>query len=136
VLPVVGGVLRERVTAVFAEAGLRELQAAGVGRAVRVDLPAGQPSEAVADSLAPVLSDELARKPELLDTLVAYLDCGRSLEATSKQLFVHANTVRYRLKRISEIIGWDATGAHEAFVLQVAMVLGSMSESNTEGTVS
>jgi len=39
-----------------AEVGLRELQAAGVGRAVRVDLPAGQPSEAVADSLAPVLS--------------------------------------------------------------------------------
>ena len=73
---------------------------------------------------------------ELLETLVAYLDCGRSLEATSKQLFVHANTVRYRLKRISEVIGWDATGAHEAFVLQVAMVLGSMSESNTEGTVS
>lgn len=73
---------------------------------------------------------------ELLETLVAYLDCGRSLEATSKQLFVHANTVRYRLKRISEIIGWDATGAHEAFVLQVAMVLGSMSESSTEGKVS
>ena len=70
---------------------------------------------------------------ELLETLIAYLDCGRSLEATSKQLFVHANTVRYRLKRISEIIGWDATGAHEAFVLQVAMVLGSMSDSTTEG---
>ena len=70
---------------------------------------------------------------ELLETLIAYLDCGRSLEATSKQLFVHANTVRYRLKRISEVIGWDATGAHEAFVLQVAMVLGSMSDSTTEG---
>lgn len=70
---------------------------------------------------------------ELLETLVAYLDCGRSLEATSKQLFVHANTVRYRLKRISEIIGWDATGAHEAFVLQVAMVLGSMSDTKAEG---
>ena len=70
---------------------------------------------------------------ELLETLVAYLDCGRSLEATSKQLFVHANTVRYRLKRISEIIGWDATGAHEAFVLQVAMVLGSMSDQKAEG---
>ncbi len=46
---------------------------------------------------------------------------------------MHVNTVRYRLKRISEIIGWDATGAHEAFVLQVAMVLGSMSDSTTEG---
>lgn len=73
---------------------------------------------------------------ELLETLIVYLDCGRSLEATSKQLFVHANTVRYRLKRISEIIGWDATGAHEAFVLQVAMVLGSMNETTTEGNIS
>lgn len=69
---------------------------------------------------------------ELLDTLSTYLDCGRSLESTSKRLFVHANTVRYRLKRISEIIGWDATGPREAFVLQVAMVLGSMSEANQQ----
>jgi DNA-binding PucR family transcriptional regulator len=65
---------------------------------------------------------------ELLETLTAYLDSGRSLEATAKLLFVHPNTVRYRLKRISDVIGWDATGAHEAFVLQVAMVLGSLGE--------
>ena len=65
---------------------------------------------------------------ELLETLSAYLDSGRSLEATAKTLFVHPNTVRYRLKRISDVIGWDATGAHEAFVLQVAMVLGAIAE--------
>lgn len=66
--------------------------------------------------------------PELLETLTSYLETGRSLESTARELFVHANTVRYRLKRISEIIGWDATGSREAFVLQVAVVLGSMSE--------
>ncbi|MFM1957014.1 MAG: hypothetical protein RLZ41_413 [Actinomycetota bacterium] len=66
--------------------------------------------------------------PELLETLSAYLDTGRSLESTARELFVHPNTVRYRLKRISEIIGWDATGSREAFVLQVAMVLGAMTE--------
>ena len=66
--------------------------------------------------------------PELLETLSAYLDTGRSLESTARELFVPPNTVRYRLKRISEIIGWDATGSREAFVLQVAMVLGAMSE--------
>lgn len=65
---------------------------------------------------------------ELLETLTAYLESGRSLENTARELFVHPNTVRYRLKRISEIIGWDATGSREAFVLQVAMVLGAMSE--------
>jgi DNA-binding PucR family transcriptional regulator len=66
--------------------------------------------------------------PELLETLSTYLDTGRSLESTARELFVHPNTVRYRLKRISEIIGWDATGSREAFVLQVAMVLGAMSD--------
>ena len=69
---------------------------------------------------------------ELLETLVAYLESGRSLEATAKKLFVHANTVRYRLKRISDVIGWDPTGAHEAFVLQVAMVLGAMQSKESE----
>ena len=69
-----------------------------------------------------------ANSPELLETLTSYLETGRSLESTARELFVHANTVRYRLKRISEIIGWDASGSREAFVLQVAMVLGSMSE--------
>jgi DNA-binding PucR family transcriptional regulator len=68
---------------------------------------------------------------ELLETLGTYLESGRSLESTARELFVHPNTVRYRLKRISEIIGWDATGAREAFILQVAMVLGSMSETDS-----
>jgi hypothetical protein len=65
---------------------------------------------------------------ELLQTLWAYLDNGRSLEATARELFVHANTVRYRLKRISEIIGWDATGAREALILQTALIVGSIAD--------
>jgi len=65
---------------------------------------------------------------ELLLTLWAYLDNGRSLEATARELFVHANTVRYRLKRISEIIGWDATGAREALILQTALIVGSIAD--------
>jgi DNA-binding PucR family transcriptional regulator len=72
-----------------------------------------------------------AASAELLETLACYLETGRSLEATARELFVHPNTVRYRLKRISEIIGWDATGPREAFILQVAMVLGSMSETDS-----
>lgn len=65
---------------------------------------------------------------ELLTTLWCYLDNGRSLEATARELFVHPNTVRYRLKRVSDVIGWDATGAREALVLQSALIVGSMNE--------
>jgi len=65
---------------------------------------------------------------DLLGTLWAYLDNGRSLEATARELYVHPNTVRYRLKRITETIGWDATGAREALILQSALIVGSIAE--------
>jgi hypothetical protein len=64
--------------------------------------------------------------PDLVATLWSYLDNGRSLEATARELFVHPNTVRYRLKRVSEVIGWDATGAREALILQTALILGAV----------
>ncbi|CAN5119181.1 fatty acid biosynthesis transcriptional regulator FasR [soil metagenome] len=67
---------------------------------------------------------------ELLTTLWCYLDNGRSLEATARELFVHPNTVRYRLKRITETIGWDATGAREALILQAALIVGSIAETD------
>ncbi|MBA8816047.1 hypothetical protein FHX48_001120 [Microbacterium halimionae] len=66
-----------------------------------------------------------AHSPDLVATLWSYLDNGRSLEATARELFVHPNTVRYRLKRVSEVIGWDATGPREALILQTALILGA-----------
>ena len=70
-----------------------------------------------------------AHSTELLTTLWSYLDNGRSLEATARELFVHPNTVRYRLKRVSDVIGWDATGAREALILQSALIIGSIERS-------
>ena len=67
-----------------------------------------------------------AHSSDLVLTLWSYLDNGRSLEATARELFVHPNTVRYRLKRVSEVIGWDATGPREALILQTALILGSV----------
>src|SRR5215475_9023179 len=39
----------------------------------------------------------------LLDTVMTYLEQGNSLEATARLLFVHPNTVRYRLRRVTEL---------------------------------
>ncbi|GAA2589448.1 MULTISPECIES: PucR family transcriptional regulator [Microbacterium] len=72
-----------------------------------------------------------AHSSDLVTTLWSYLDNGRSLEATARELFVHPNTVRYRLKRVSDVIGWDATGPREALILQTALVLGAIGTDNT-----
>ncbi|STD08128.1 carbohydrate diacid transcriptional activator CdaR [Dermatophilus congolensis] len=62
----------------------------------------------------------------LLETADSYLRCGRSVEATARSLFVHANTVRYRLSRIEEHIGYDLTNPREAYVVEVALTVGRL----------
>lgn len=62
----------------------------------------------------------------LLETVDVYTTTGGSLEATARQLFIHANTVRYRLKRVSELTGWDPTTPRDAYVLQVALMTGRL----------
>ncbi|MEV4576926.1 helix-turn-helix domain-containing protein [Nonomuraea jabiensis] len=65
----------------------------------------------------------------LLDTLATYLEQGTSLEATARLLFVHPNTVRYRLKKITELTGYQPTEGRSAFTLQVGLILGRLAES-------
>jgi DNA-binding PucR family transcriptional regulator len=62
----------------------------------------------------------------LLETVAAFLDSGGALEATARSLFVHANTVRYRLRRVAEVCGEAPTDARGALTLRVALVLGRL----------
>lgn len=62
----------------------------------------------------------------LLDTLWAYLGTGRSLEAAARELYVHPNTVRYRLRRVADVTGWDPLDARDSYVLQIALALGRL----------
>jgi PucR C-terminal helix-turn-helix domain/GGDEF-like domain len=62
----------------------------------------------------------------LLETLVTFLDSGSSVEATARALFVHANTVRYRLRRVQEISGYSPTDARDAYALRLALTLGRL----------
>lgn len=64
----------------------------------------------------------------LLDTLSVYLEHASSLEATARMLFVHPNTVRYRLSRIAELTGHIPSDGRGSFVLRIAVTLGRLSE--------
>jgi DNA-binding PucR family transcriptional regulator len=68
----------------------------------------------------------LAGGPALLDTLTTYLEQGSSLEATARMLFVHPNTVRYRLRRVTELTGFTPSVGREGFTLWVAVILGRL----------
>jgi len=75
--------------------------------------------------------------PTLTETLDAYLDCGGAIEACARKLFVHPNTVRYRLRRIADFTGRDPTLPRDAYVLRVAATVGHLTyqaqQSSTAG---
>ena len=71
---------------------------------------------------------------ELLDTLDAFFAAGGVLEGAARALFVHPNTVRYRLRRVSEITGLGPLTPRDAFALRIALTIGRLDPSVTPPT--
>jgi GGDEF-like domain/PucR C-terminal helix-turn-helix domain len=64
----------------------------------------------------------------LAETAAAVLEQASSLEGAARQLFVHTNTIRYRLRRIAEVCGRTPTEPRDAFTLKVALTLGRLED--------
>lgn len=64
--------------------------------------------------------------PALLDTVQTYVGSGGTLEGTARALFVHPNTVRYRLRRAAEVCGQAPTDPRGAFTIQIALAYGHL----------
>ena len=58
---------------------------------------------------------------QLLETLEAFLECGGSLKDASERLFVHRNTLTYRLERIEAYTGLDLRDTQTQTNLFVAL---------------
>ncbi|HXZ73512.1 MAG TPA: PucR family transcriptional regulator [Streptosporangiaceae bacterium] len=83
-------------------------------------------SSAVAALHSDVMRPLVDAGPTLTETLDAYLDCGGAIEACARRLYVHPNTVRYRLRRIADFTGRDPTQPRDAYVLRVAATVGHL----------
>jgi hypothetical protein len=79
--------------------------------------------DAVTELIAQVV-EPLRADPSLYDTASAYLEQAPGIEPTARALFIHANTVRYRLRKIAEATGYTPTDPRGAFVLRTALALG------------
>ena len=64
--------------------------------------------------------------PVVIETLAAYLENGSSVEAAARALFVHPNTVRYRLRRVVDVSGLAPTDSRDAYTLRLALTLGRL----------
>jgi hypothetical protein len=78
-----------------------------------------------------VLADQSG---DLLGTVARYVETGGSLEATARELYVHPNTVRYRLRKAGELISLPLSTPRGRFVAQVALIAGRLHDRTHEAT--
>ena len=57
--------------------------------------------------LGPLLAYDDRHRAELLPTLREFLACSGSWNACAAKMYVHVNTVRYRIRRVAELTGRD-----------------------------
>lgn len=63
---------------------------------------------------------------ELIETLDAFFAAGGVLESSARALFVHPNTVRYRLRRVADVTGFSPLAPRDAYALRIALALGRL----------
>jgi hypothetical protein len=103
-------------------AGAYDIPALGLRAAVAVDADVGDSLHK--RYLEPLGDGGSAR--ELMTTLRAYLACGMHVERAATRLFVHQNTVRYRLARFEELTGASLRETEVLFALWWALELSAM----------
>lgn len=63
---------------------------------------------------------DLVEAPDLADTVVTYLACDQDVKRTAQRLFVHPNTVRYRLRNVEHMVGGPISSAQVVANLYLA----------------
>ncbi|WP_078058467.1 PucR family transcriptional regulator [Mycolicibacter icosiumassiliensis] len=102
--------------------GAYDLEALGLRSAVAMDADVGAMLRR--RYLEPLANGGSAE--DLIATLRAYLACGMHVESTATRLFVHQNTVRYRLARFEELTGASLRETQVLLELWWALELSAM----------
>ena len=78
------------------------------------------------EPLSPLLAYDREHGTEFTDTLKMYLKCGGSIKSVSEKMFIHRNTILYRMSQIREILGTDLESQSERVKYLIAFMIREM----------
>ena len=73
--------------------------------------------------LKPLEEYDRQHNGDLIRTLTVYLECGGNSVRAADRLFLHRNSLRYRLARIQALLGMDPDDPDSRLTLGVAVLL-------------
>lgn len=68
---------------------------------------------------------ETDHQKELRETLKVYLDCQCEATLTANELFVHRNTVKYRIEKCQELLGMEVRDSKSSLNIRLALMLSA-----------
>ena len=87
-------------------------------------------------SLEILLDYDEKNQSQLYRTLEVYLACEASVQKTAKQLYLHRNTVSYRLHRITDLCQVDLSDSQTRFLLNVSFqIIAYMNQGLLKGDI-
>ncbi|MCW5950677.1 MAG: helix-turn-helix domain-containing protein [Propionibacteriaceae bacterium] len=85
--------------------GVHQAETIDVITATLLSQATPEATAAAINYLAPLTTYDQTHSGHLIETLQAWLDNDRSVPATSQALYIHRNTLRYRLRQAEELLG-------------------------------
>ncbi|GAB3802981.1 PucR family transcriptional regulator [Virgibacillus kimchii] len=72
--------------------------------------------------LASTILKEFADEEDFLHMLQTFIGCNLNITLTAKELYMHRNTLQYRLDKFQEKTGMDVREFHQAFTVYLALL--------------
>ncbi len=78
------------------------------------------------ETVLPLLEYDKNKDGELIKTLRTYFECGGNLKQVCKQMYIHYNTILYRIQKIQQITGVDLSDSNARLNLEISLKIMSM----------
>lgn len=93
----------------------------GLYRILSFDGLQGELMEFCSDTIKPLVEYDKANNSELVKTLKIYFQCDGNMKKISEKMYMHYNTIIYRIQKIKDITGIDLENGDSRLNLEIAL---------------
>ena len=78
------------------------------------------------ETIEPLCEYDVQKDGELIRTLSMYFECGGNLKRVSEKMYIHYNTILYRIQKIQQITKLDISNSNDRLNLEVSLKIMSI----------
>jgi purine catabolism regulator len=73
------------------------------------------------ESIMPLIEYDRNKDGELVKTLQSYFECNGNLKKVCEKMYIHYNTILYRIQKIQQITKMELSNANDRLNLEISL---------------